>query len=82
MTLDEIKNLIEKDKGKFIIIEDGNPLLVLMSFEDYKKILGEKRVKDELKENPEPKSQEPIIEASPAEKENYSEEGLDNLPVE
>ncbi|MCK4354993.1 hypothetical protein KAW43_01405 [Candidatus Parcubacteria bacterium] len=39
MNLDEIKNLIEKDGGKFIIVEDGRPVLTVMSFGDYKKIV-------------------------------------------
>ncbi len=39
MNLDEIKNLIEKDGGKFIIVENGRPVLTVMSFGDYKKIV-------------------------------------------
>ena len=40
MDLEEIKNLIEKDKGKFIIVEDGEAILVMMSFKDYEKIIN------------------------------------------
>ena len=40
MNLDKIKNLIEKDGGKFIIVEDGEPVLTVMSFEDYEKIIN------------------------------------------
>ena len=40
MKLDKIKNLIEKDGGKFIIVEDGEPILVVMSFGDYEKIIN------------------------------------------
>lgn len=40
MNLEEIKNLIEKDKGKFIIVEDGKAILVVMSFGDYEKIVN------------------------------------------
>ena len=43
MDLNEIKNLIEIDGGKFIIIEDGKPAMVVISFEDYKKRLMEKK---------------------------------------
>lgn len=39
MTLDEIKNLIENGGGKFIIVEQGKPVLAIMSFGDYKKII-------------------------------------------
>jgi len=43
MDLNEIKNLIEIDGGKFIIIEDGKPAMVVISFEEYKKRLTEKK---------------------------------------
>ena len=39
MNIDEIKNLIEADGGKFIIVENGKPILAAMKFDDYKKIL-------------------------------------------
>jgi hypothetical protein len=37
--LNEIKEIIKKSGGKFIIIEDGKPEIVIMSFEDFKKDL-------------------------------------------
>lgn len=37
MTLDEIKEIIQKSGGKFIIVENGKPEMVIMSFEDFKK---------------------------------------------
>lgn len=40
MNLEEIKNLMKLDKGKFIIVEEGKPILVVVSFEDYKKMVG------------------------------------------
>ncbi len=39
MDLNEIKNLIEIDGGKFIIIENGKAEIVIMSFDEYKKRL-------------------------------------------
>ncbi|MAF43205.1 MAG: hypothetical protein CMI54_03415 [Parcubacteria group bacterium] len=36
MNLEEIKEIIKADGGKIIIVEDGEPTLVIMSFEDYK----------------------------------------------
>ena len=39
MDLNEIKNLIETDGGKLIIVEGGKPVMVVTSFEDYKKKL-------------------------------------------
>ncbi len=37
MDINEIKNLIEIDGGKFIIVENGKPVMVVVSFEEYKK---------------------------------------------
>lgn len=37
MDLNEIKKLIEDEKGKIIIIENGEPVMVITSFNDYKK---------------------------------------------
>ena len=39
MDLNEIKSIIEIDGGKFIIVENDKPSLVVISFEDYKKHL-------------------------------------------
>jgi len=37
MDLNEIKKLIEEDGGKIIIVENGEPVMVVTSFADYKK---------------------------------------------
>ena len=37
MDLTEIKKLIEEDDGKIIIVENGEPVMVVTSFADYKK---------------------------------------------
>jgi len=43
MNISEIRQLIENEKGKIIIIEDGKPVMVIMSFEEYlEKIQKEK----------------------------------------
>ena len=69
MDINEIKNLIEIDGGKFIIVENGKPAMVIVSFEEYKKKLTEK------KNNPRPA-------ANPAPQELKSEElKLDDLPL-
>ncbi len=39
MDFNEIKNLIMSDGGKFIIVEDGKPVLTVMGFEDYKRLV-------------------------------------------
>ena len=36
MDLKEIQQIVEKDKGKFIIVENGTPIMVIISFEEYK----------------------------------------------
>ncbi len=45
MDLNEIKKLIDEDGGKIIIVENGEPVLVITSFADYQA----KRVKPEKK---------------------------------
>ena len=40
MNLNEIKEIIAKDQGKFIIVEDGEPTMVILSFQDYKKMIS------------------------------------------
>lgn len=37
MDLNEIKKLIEEDGGKIIIVEHGEPIMVVTSFDDYRK---------------------------------------------
>ncbi|MEA3293129.1 MAG: hypothetical protein U9P88_01550 [Patescibacteria group bacterium] len=59
MNLDEIYNVIKKDKGKFVIVEEDKPTLVIMSFDDYKSILGESKHK-EIDTSPETLSPETL----------------------
>lgn len=44
MDLDEIKEIIEIDGGKFIICDNGKPTMVVLSFEDYKSKLKIKKI--------------------------------------
>lgn len=37
MDLNEIKNLIGEDGGKLVIVENGEPVLIVTSYADYKK---------------------------------------------
>jgi hypothetical protein len=39
MDFEEIKKIIEEDGAKFIIVENGKPIMVITSFADYKKKL-------------------------------------------
>ena len=36
MDFNEIKNLIQQEGGKIIMVENGKPVLVVLSFEDFK----------------------------------------------
>lgn len=37
MDFQELKNIIQRDGGKIIIVENDKPQLVVMSFDEYKK---------------------------------------------
>ena len=83
MNLDEIKNLIESDGGKFIIIENGKPVLVVTSFEDYKKnitnnsegtLFSKKTEKVEENNKPVTNNQEVYTEDYSEENSNSSED--------
>ena len=60
MDLNEIKKIVEADGGKFIIVENGEPVMVVTGFEEYKRKLGlsgndsgeknKKEVPEELKD--------------------------------
>ena len=46
MDLNEIKQIIEIDGWKFIIVENGKPVMVITSFEEYKRrLIGKKEPK-------------------------------------
>ncbi|RLC39754.1 MAG: hypothetical protein DRH33_01980 [Candidatus Nealsonbacteria bacterium] len=53
MNFNEIKQLINSNGEKVILVEDGKPTLVLMSFEDYRRIvqLPSKEKKSETFQN-------------------------------
>ncbi len=69
MDINEIKNLIEIDGGKFIVVENGKPVFVIISFEEYKKKLT-------------PKKENPVQVVSPTPKELQSEDlKLEDLPL-
>ncbi len=56
MDLDEIKQLINSDGERVILVENGRPVLVLLSFEDYKRRFNFQ--KEAEKEKIEPKKLE------------------------
>lgn len=36
MDFNELKNLIQQEGGKIIVVENGKPVMVVLSFEDFK----------------------------------------------
>ena len=36
MDFEELKNLIQQEGGKIIVVENGKPVMVVLSFEDFK----------------------------------------------
>jgi len=79
MDLNEIKEIIQKSGGKFIIVEEGKPEIVIMSFEDFKKDLLEKKspnheksVKTEYIPSPEVIPSLPREKQIPKELEDYN----------
>ncbi|MCK4520618.1 hypothetical protein KAT95_01995 [Candidatus Parcubacteria bacterium] len=81
MDLDEIKNLIKIDGGKFIIVENGEPVLMVMSFQDYKKIIEENSERISSRQS-NPSSIEKIPEAQEfnSESDNEYTEAVEKTP--
>lgn len=72
MKLKDLKKLISKDE-KLIIIEDGKPQMVLISFKEYEKIKQLKSKKTKKKEKKEVKEEEPQEEPQQPKEEYLSE---------
>jgi prevent-host-death family protein len=53
MDLNEIKKIVEADGGKFIIVENGEPVMVITSFEEYKRKLSLSKNDSEKKDSKE-----------------------------
>ena len=47
MDIEEIKDIIQKEGGKIVIVENGKPAFMVMSYEDYKERSSEKKVPSE-----------------------------------
>ncbi len=43
MDLNEIKKIIQEEKAKIIVAVEGEPSIIIMSYEDYKKLKGERK---------------------------------------
>ena len=48
MNLDEIKQLIQGETGKIIIVEEGRPVAVIMNFEEYKRSLRRDEIPNQI----------------------------------
>ncbi len=89
MDLNEIKNLIERDKGKFIIIENEKPTLVIMDFESYKRCIKiknsnpfiEEEGSDDLKSRNTPNTKEISIQRELPEELKEEPLKIEDLPV-
>ena len=75
MELNEISELIEQDGGKFIIVEEGRPSLVIMDFDEYRK-----KISNQVKSNPE-RIPEEIPPESPQDL-GTEEVNIEDLPLE
>lgn len=89
MNLDEIKEIIQKEGGKIVIVENDRPQLVIMSFEEYKgKLQTGGRSSPAMNTSPPPAPREAPAEPrinpySPPRAEGDQGEGLtiDDLPL-
>ncbi len=63
MNLNEIKKLIQEEKAKVIIVDPDGISLIVLDYEEYKKLKGIKGIKEEIKteeEVPEELEGEPL----------------------
>jgi len=49
MDLNEIKEIIKAEGGKFIIVENGKPVMTITSYEDFKKRIKGLKVKNPIR---------------------------------
>jgi prevent-host-death family protein len=83
MDLNEISEFIKEDGGKFIIVENGKPSLVIMSFDEYRRKIKKSNPATDFEKNPEQKKDSE--EEMPAELSTApTEEDIDieDLPLE
>ena len=74
MDFKSLKQFKPRDGEKYIIVEDGEPTAVLISFDDYRKMSG--------KNNDPFVGQPPLIEANNIEAENLAVEETERQEVE
>jgi len=79
MELEELKKLVSKNRERVILVEEGKPSLVLLSFDDYKKMAGLNPGEDQSnpsQSNPSPKEEQSLQESNKKE-----ELKLEDLPL-
>ena len=69
MDLNELRDIIQREGGKIIIVENGKPQMVVMSFEEWKR-------KANLKQE-----QAPMPTPPPVDEENLRGITIDDLPL-
>ncbi len=85
MDLNEIREIIEQDGGKFIIVENGKPIFVIISFNEYKGKISSRsgltpaREKINFSAAPEIPAEKNQPEVSP---ELNGEVNIDDLPLD
>jgi len=52
MDLNEVKKLVNGRGEKVILMENGNPTIVLLSYEEYKRMNGDENIGDDLAVEP------------------------------
>lgn len=77
MDLKEIQDLLKGEKGKIIIVENGEPLMVILPYEEYKKKGSGSNADDSGNGNGNGIS-EPLPEEIP---DSQSELTIDDLPL-
>jgi len=60
MDLNEIKKLIQEEKAKIIITDPNGISLIVLDYEEYKKLKGIKSTKEEVRETPKELDSEPL----------------------
>jgi len=71
MDISQIKKLVKSNGDKFIILENGEPELVIMDFKEYEKLLGKRENTDFVPNIV--TSEELITKRSPQIRESYRE---------
>ncbi|MCH7604775.1 hypothetical protein IID24_02200 [Patescibacteria group bacterium] len=82
MDLDEIRQFIDKEGGKIIIVENNKPILVVFSYEEYREKGRNQKVHSVLpREVSNPAQPEQKQSNRPAKQSDRTELTIDDLPL-